>query len=57
VLETPKDKSQDVKQIGKKKTIKGNDVVRNGESGNKALYIETTDGEIVLKLESEVEHK
>jgi len=39
------------------KTIKGNDVVRNGESGNKALYIETTDGEIVLKLESEVEHK
>jgi len=36
------------------RTIKGNEVTRNGESGNKALYIETEDGDNVLKLESEV---
>ncbi|GAK77679.1 hypothetical protein JCM19296_3287 [Nonlabens ulvanivorans] len=36
------------------KTISGNEVTRNGESGNKALYIEQDDGEMVLKLESEV---
>jgi len=36
------------------RTIKGNVVTRNGESGNKALYIETEDGDNVLKLESEV---
>lgn len=37
------------------KTIAGQKVVRNGESGNKALYIEQEDGAKVLKLESEVE--
>ncbi len=36
------------------KTIKGQKVVRNGEEGNKALYIEQEDGTKVLKLESEV---
>ncbi|MBF4985285.1 DUF2945 domain-containing protein [Nonlabens mediterrranea] len=36
------------------KSINGNDVTRNGESGNKALYIEQEDGDMVLKLESEV---
>ena len=37
------------------KKIKGNSVTRNGEKGNKALYIEQADGDKVLKLESEVE--
>lgn len=37
------------------KTIAGQKVTRNGESGNKALYIEQEDGSRVLKLESEVE--
>lgn len=37
------------------KTIKGNEVTRNGESGNKALLIEQEDGGKVLKLEDEVE--
>lgn len=37
------------------KTIKGNEVTRNGEEGNKALYIEQEDGDHVLKLESEVD--
>jgi len=37
------------------KTIKGNEVTRNGEEGNKALYIKQEDGDKVLKLESEVE--
>jgi len=37
------------------KTIKGNEVTRNGEEGNKALYIEQDDGDSVLKLESEVD--
>jgi len=37
------------------KTIKGTEVTRNGESGNKALYIKQKDGDYVLKLESEVE--
>ena len=36
------------------KTIKGNDVTREGETDNKALYIEQEDGDTVLKLESEV---
>jgi len=36
------------------KTIKGNKVTRKGESGNKALVIETDSGDTVLKLESEV---
>ncbi|QLG47213.1 hypervirulence associated TUDOR domain-containing protein [Costertonia aggregata] len=37
------------------KTIKGNEVTRNGEEGDKALYIEQEDGDYVLKSESEVE--
>ena len=37
------------------KTIKGNEVTRKGETGNKALYIEQEDGDKVLKSESEVE--
>ena len=37
------------------RTIKGNEVTRDGEEGNKALYIEQEDGTNVLKLESEVE--
>ncbi|QNM84290.1 DUF2945 domain-containing protein [Polaribacter pectinis] len=36
------------------KTIKGTEVTRNGEKGNKALYIKQKDGDYVLKLESEV---
>ena len=37
------------------KTIAGSKITRNGETNNKALYIETDDGSHVLKLESEVE--
>ena len=37
------------------KTIKGNEVTRKGESGNKALYIKQDDGDKVLKSENEVE--
>ncbi len=37
------------------RTIKGNEVTRKGESGNKALLIKQDDGDSVLKLESEVE--
>lgn len=37
------------------KTIKGSDVTRDGEEGNKALYIEQEEGNKALKLESEVE--
>jgi len=37
------------------KTIKGTEVTRDGEVGNKALYIKQNDGDFVLKLESEVE--
>jgi hypothetical protein len=46
-----------VKSIFAKKvtrTIDGTEVTRNGEEGNKALYIEVADGNNVLKLESEV---
>ncbi len=39
------------------KTIKGSEVTRNGEKGNKALLIEQEDGDKVLKLESEVTAK
>ncbi|GAA4106900.1 DUF2945 domain-containing protein [Aquimarina addita] len=39
------------------KTIKGTDVTRNGEKGNKALYIKQSDGDYVLKSEEEVTHK
>ena len=47
-----------VQEIYKKeitKTIKGTEVTRNGEEGNKALYIKQNDDDFVLKLESEVE--
>jgi len=37
------------------RTIKGNEVTRKGEKGDKALLIEQEDGDQVLKLESEVE--
>lgn len=36
------------------KTIKGNQVIRNGEKNNKALYIKQDDGAFVLKSENEV---
>ena len=36
------------------RTIDGNEVTRDGEEGNKALYIKQDDGTSVLKLESEV---
>jgi len=36
------------------RSIKGSKVTRHGEEGNKALVIETDDGDSVLKLESEV---
>jgi hypothetical protein len=39
------------------KTIKGTEVTRHGEQGNKALYIKQEDGNHVLKSESEVSHK
>ncbi|NHF61017.1 HVA1 family protein [Flavobacteriaceae bacterium TP-CH-4] len=37
------------------KTINGTEVTRDGEEGNKALYIRQDDGDHVLKSESEVE--
>ena len=37
------------------RTIKGSEITRKGERGNKALLIEQEDGDEVLKLESEVE--
>lgn len=37
------------------RTIKGTEVRRKGEAGNKALLIRQYDGDRVLKLESEVE--
>lgn len=39
------------------KTIKGTTVTRNGEQGDKALYIEQEDGDYVLKSENEVERE
>lgn len=36
-------------------TIKGNEVTRNGDKDDKALYIKQDDGDYVLKSESEVE--
>jgi len=36
------------------KIINGQEVTRQGEPGNKALYIEREDGTMVLKLETEV---
>ncbi|MDT0293761.1 DUF2945 domain-containing protein [Mesonia ostreae] len=36
------------------KTLKGSQVTRKGEPGDKALFIEQEDGSKVLKLESEV---
>lgn len=37
------------------RTIKGNEVTRNGDEDDKALLIKQDDGDKVLKLESEVE--
>ncbi|WP_299216270.1 DUF2945 domain-containing protein [uncultured Aquimarina sp.] len=37
------------------KTIKGTEVTRIGEEGNKALYIQQDDGDYVLKSENEVD--
>ena len=37
-----------------KKHIDGSEIVRHGETGNKALFIEQDNGAKVLKLESEV---
>lgn len=37
------------------KTIDGSEITRDGEEGNKALFIKQEDGSKVLKLESEVE--
>ncbi|MGB3143093.1 MAG: DUF2945 domain-containing protein [Maribacter sp.] len=37
------------------KTIKGTEVTRDGQQGNKALFIKQNDGDYVLKSESEVE--
>lgn len=37
------------------RTIKGSEITRKGEEGNKALLIKQEDGSRVLKLESEVE--
>ncbi|GER58900.1 DUF2945 domain-containing protein [Patiriisocius marinus] len=45
-------KSTFTKKVTRK--IDGTEVTRNGEEGNKALYIEVEDGNNVLKLESEV---
>ena len=36
------------------KIIKGSEITRKGEKGNKAILIEQDDGSKVLKLESEV---
>lgn len=41
------------REISKK--IKGTEVTRKGEKGNKVLFIKQKDGSEVLKLESEVE--
>ncbi|QLE00119.1 DUF2945 domain-containing protein [Galbibacter sp. BG1] len=37
------------------KTIKGNEITRDGQKNDKALYIKQEDGDYVLKSESEVE--
>lgn len=37
------------------RTIKGNEVTRNGTKDDPALYIKQDDGDAVLKLSSEVE--
>lgn len=37
------------------RTINDSEITREGEVGNKALFIEQEDGSKVLKLESEVE--
>lgn len=41
------------KEVSKK--IKGSEVTRKGSADNKALYIEQSDGDKVLKLEKEVD--
>ena len=52
---TAEGKVEETYQEKVSKTIKGNEVTRNGSEGDKALYIEQDDGDKVLKLESEVE--
>lgn len=52
---TAKGKVQETYTSEITKTIKGNEVTRKGESGNKALYIKQEDGDHVLKSEDEVE--
>lgn len=54
---TAKGKVQDTYTKKVTKTIKGSEVTRNGEEGNKALYIQQEDGDYVLKSESEVERE
>jgi hypothetical protein len=52
---TAKGKVQETYTSKTTKTIKGTEVTRNGEEGNKALYIQQDDGDYVLKSEDEVE--
>ncbi|MFD0798379.1 DUF2945 domain-containing protein [Maribacter chungangensis] len=52
---TTKGKVQETYTSKVAKTIKGSQVTRNGEEGNKALFIEQEDGDHVLKSEDEVE--
>ncbi|WP_445732755.1 hypervirulence associated TUDOR domain-containing protein [Mariniflexile sp.] len=54
---TAKGKVQETYTKKVTKTIKGNEVTRNGEEGNKALYIQQEDGDYVLKSESEVKRE
>lgn len=54
---TAKGKVQETYTKKATKTIKGNEVTRNGEEGNKALYIQQEDGDYVLKSESEVKRE
>lgn len=48
-------KVQDIFERKVTTTIKGTEVTRNGEPGNRALFIKQENGNEVLKLESEVE--
>lgn len=47
-------KVQDIFERKITTTIKGTEVTRNGEPGNRALFIKQVNGNEVLKLESEV---
>lgn len=48
-------KVQDIFERRITTTIKGTEVTRNGEPGNRALFIKQENGDEVLKLENEVE--